>query len=237
MKIAKDMRGWLGRLVATAAAFCVAGAAVYAQGVPGSVLIFPAHVDGAANNPSAKLASRLVTEAVRRNVAKLGIGVVVYDKSLPSVQRAIQEAEKGLKADDAMGPGDDPRRARTLAEVAGAPEYIVAIIDDYKYDAKTRTATFNLSLTRSNTADGVAINTVANKQSGSSPADVAPSRQEGSAVVRAADAGADQGVSQLYPDIRVDPLVVKPVRSRTRLEKYAVPGFVLGLGVLFFSTR
>jgi hypothetical protein len=231
------MRGWFGRLIATAATLCVVGAAAYAQGVPGSVLVFPAHVDGAANNPSARLASKLVTEAIRRNVAKLGVGVVVYDRSLPSVQRAIQEAEKGLKNDDAAGPGDDPRRARLLAEVAGAPEYIVAIIDDYKYDSKSRTATFNLTLSRSLTADGSAINTVANKQSGAAPSDVAPSRQEGSAVVRAADAGGEQGVGQIFPDIRVQPVEVKPIKQRTKLEKYALPGFVLGLGVLFFSTR
>ncbi len=237
MKIAKDMRGWFGRLMATAATLCVVGAVAHAQ-VPGSVLVFPAHVDGAANNPSAKLASKLVTDAIRKHVAKFGIGVVIYDKSLPSVQRAVQENEKGLKADEAAaGPGDDPRKARTLAEVAGAAEYIVAIIDDYKYDSKTRTATFNLSLTRSNTADGVAVNTVANKQTGLAPGDVAPSRQEGSAITRAAEAGAEQGVAQLYPDMRIPIEVIKPEKKRSKIEKYALPGFVVGLGVLFFSTR
>jgi hypothetical protein len=237
MRIAKDMRGWIGRLVAAAATLCIVGAVAHAQ-VPSSVLVFPAHVDGAANNPSAKLAQKLVTEAVRKYVSRLGIGVVLYDKNLPSVQRAVQENEKGIKADEAAaGPGDDPRKARTLAEVAGASEYIVAIIDDYAYDSKTRTATFNLSLTRAATSDGVAINTVASKQTGIAPGDVAPSRQEGSAIVRAAEAGCEQGVGQLYPDMKVPEQIVKPTRQRSKMEKYALPGFVVGLGVLFFSTR
>ncbi|MGC4046878.1 MAG: hypothetical protein QM758_24040 [Armatimonas sp.] len=237
MKIAKDMRGWIGRLVAVAATLCTIGTAAFAQ-APNSVLVFPAYVDGAANNPSAKLASKLVTDEIRRSISKYGIGVVIYDKSLPSVQRAVQENEKGIKADDAAaGPGDDPRKARNLAEVAGAAEYIVAIIDDYKYDSKTRTATFNLSLTRSTTADGTAINTVANKQTGVATSDVAPSRQEGSAIVTAAKTGADQGVSQLYPDMRIPEVAVKPEKKHSKLEKYALPAFVVGLGVLFFSTR
>jgi hypothetical protein len=241
MKVAKDMRSLLGKIAVATAMLCVFGVApraAHAQAVPGSVLVFPAYVDGAANNPSAKLAQKLVTDAVRKYIGRLGLGVVVYDKSLPSVQRAVQENEKGLKAENAAaGPGDDPRMARTLAEVSGASEYVVTIIDDYKYDSKTQTATFNLSLTRSTTADGAAVNTVANKQSGVAPSDVAPSRQEGSAIVRAADSGAEQGVAQLYPEMKVPVQAVKVVKTRSRLEKYALPGFVIGLGVLFFSTR
>jgi hypothetical protein len=234
------MRSVFGKIAVAAAVLCVFGVApraARAQGVPGSVLVFPAYVDGAASNPSAKLAQKLVTDAVRKYIGRLGLGVVVYDKSLPSVQRAVQENEKGIKAENASGPGDDPRMARTLAEVSGAAEYVVTIIDDYKYDSKTQTATFNLSLTRSTTADGMAVNTVANKQSGIAPSDVAPSRQEGSAIVRAADSGAEQGIAQLYPEMKVPVQAVKVVKTRSRLEKYALPGFVVGLGVLFFSTR
>lgn len=241
MKIGKDLRGLIGSCAAVLTAVCLLGATPNvgrAQNpVPSSVLIFPAHIDGAANNPSAKLTQKLLTDALRKSVSRLGIGAVIYDKNLPSIQRAVQESEKGIKADEAAaGPGDDMTKAKRLADVSGAPEYIVAIVEDYKYDAKSRTATFNLSLSRSSVADGP-INNVANKQSGAAPADVAPSRQEGSAIVRAVEVAADQGILQLYPDVRIPETHMKPVKKRTSAEKYAVPGFLIGLGVLFFSTR
>ena len=241
MKIGKDLRGLIGSCAAVLTAVCLLGATPKvgrAQNpVPSSVLIFPAHIDGAANNPSAKLTQKLLTDALRKSISRLGIGAVIYDKNLPSIQRAVQESEKGIKADEAAaGPGDDMTKAKRLAEVSGAPEFIIAIVEDYKYDAKSRTATFNLSLSRSSVADGP-INNVANKQSGAAPADVAPSRQEGSAIVRAVEVAADQGILQLYPDVRVPGTNVVMVKKRTSAEKYAVPGFLIGLGVLFFSTR
>ena len=241
MKIGKDLRGLIGSCAAVLTAVCLLGSAprvARAQSsIPSSVLVFPAHVDGAANNPSAKLIQKLLTDGIRNQLGRLGLGAVIYDKNLPSIQRAIQEGEKGIKADQAAaGPGDDAVLAKRLAEVSGAPEYIVAIVEDYKYDAKSKTATFNLSLSRSSVADGP-VNSVANKQTGVAPSDVAPSRQEGSALVRAVDVGTEQGVSQLYPDIKIVAAPVKPMKKHSSAEKYAVPGFLIGLGVLFFSTR
>ena len=230
-----------GNCAALLASLCLIGAAprmAHAQSpVPSSVLIFPAYIDGAANNPSAKLTQKLVTDALRKYIGRLNIGTLIYDKNLSSVQRAVQESDRGLKADEAAaGPGDDSAKAKRLAEIIGAPEYILPVVDSYKYDAKTMTATFNLSLTRSSTADGP-INTVANKQSGTAPADVAPSRQEGSALVRAAEVGAEQGIAQLYPDVKVPIGIVTVAKPKSRVEKYAIPGFLIGLGVLYFSTR
>lgn len=241
MKIGKDLRGLIGSCAAVLTAVCLLGATPTVGNaqtpVPSSVLIFPAHIDGAATNPSAKLTQKLLTDALRKYVARLGIGAVIYDKNLPSIQRAVQESEKGIKADEAAaGPGDDMTKAKRLADVSGAPEYIVAIVEDYKYDAKSKTATFNLSLSRSSVADGP-INNIANKQSGVAPSDVAPSRQEGSAVTRAVEVAAEQGIAQLYPDVRVPEMKVKPTTKRTTAAKYAVPGFLIGLGILFFSTR
>ena len=241
MKIGKDLRGLIGSCAAVLTAVCLLGVAPGVSraqtAVPGSVLIFPAHIDGAASNPSAKLTQKLLTDALRRSIARLGIGAVIYDKNLPSIQRAVQESDKGIKADEAAaGPGDDMTKAKRLAEVSGAPEFIVAVVEDYKYDSKSRTATFNLSLSRTSLADGP-INNIANKQSGVAPGDVAPSRQEGSAIVRAIDVAADQGIAQLYPDIKVPGEIMKPVKKHSQGERLAIPGFLIGLGVLFFSTR
>ena len=241
MTVEKDIRRLIGNCAAFLASICVLGISpniARAQtAVPSSVLIFPAYIDGAANNPSAKLTQKLITDALRKYIGKLNIGSLVYDKNLPSIQRAIQESEKGLKADEAAaGPGDDSAKAKRLAEIIGAPEYILPVVDSYKYDAKSMTATFNLSLTRSSTTEGP-INSVANKQTGVAPADVAPSRQEGSAMVRAAEVAAEQGIAQLYPDVKVPVGIVKMVKPKSKQEKYALPGFLIGLGVLFFSTR
>jgi hypothetical protein len=124
--------------------------------------------------------------------------VVVYNLRLPSIQRAVSEGT--IKSDVAAGgPGDDPRVARQLAETAGATEYLTAAIDDYRYDPATRTASFNLSVFRNATGDAAPIDTAAVPGRGVAPADVAASRQEGSAAARAAEAAAEQAVQGLFP--------------------------------------
>jgi len=175
------------------------------QPLPGSVLLFPPLITGAdgavldpTKTPQAKETQDIVTDAVRKYLGKGGVGVVTYSNRLPSIQRAVAEGQN-LKAEvAAKGPGDDPRVAQQIASIAGASEYITASVDNYQYDAATHRATFNLSLTR-NDANGRAIASFAEKAVGEAPGDVAPSFQEGSAIARAAEVVAEQGIRTLYP--------------------------------------
>jgi hypothetical protein len=179
--------------------------------LPTNVILFPAEISGAGENPSRQIleAQEIVTDAVRRQMLKQGVGLTVYSRRLPSVQRAVSE---GLKAEEAVNPGDDVRKAQRLAELVGSTEFVTVSVDDYKYDPATRTATFSLSVFRNATVDGAPLGTVSEKATGNAPEDVAAPRQEGAAVARAAEVVAEQVAAALYPM----PKVATPVKSRGR---------------------
>jgi hypothetical protein len=190
---------------AAAAAAQSRGAAAPVAAVPSNVLVFPAEVPGAnatgtaANEPAARSArdvQEIVTDAVRSKMSRAGVGLFVYSRRLPSVQRAVAE---GLKAEEAAGPGDDDARARRLAEIVGATEFVVLSVENYRYDPATRTATFSRSALRRSAEDGAPLGTVSESATGVSPEDIAAPRQEGAAVARAADVVAEQVVGGLFP--------------------------------------
>ncbi|MES2460483.1 MAG: hypothetical protein V4671_07855 [Armatimonadota bacterium] len=176
--------------------------------IPRDVLIFPATINGgtgaaaagAQQSTTQKQAQDIVTNAFREYLSRSEIGVVVYNKRLPSVQRAVAE---GLKAEDAAaGPGDDERKALRFAQVVGAAEYITLDVTNYKYDAATRTASFNVNVFRNSVEDnGAPLATIAKPASGTSPADVSVPRQEGSALARAAAQVAEETFQDLYPQV------------------------------------
>lgn len=204
-------------LAALASACALVPGLAHAQGgaapaaiAPNSVLLFPVAVnlpdapaaDAAGKTPAlspvAKQTQDIVTDAIRKQLARSGISVTVYSRRLPSIQRAVTEAS--LRTEDAnAGPGDDPRKARKLADIVGATEFITATVDDLKFDVASRTASFNLSVFRNATADGAALGTAAAPGKAVAPADVAGSLQQGSAVAHAADDAAAQAVQGLYP--------------------------------------
>ena len=176
--------------------------------IPRDVLIFPANIstgsgDSAAAaqlTPTQKQAQDIVTNAFREYLSRAEIGVVVYNKRLPSVQRAVSE---GLKAEDAAaGPGDDDRKALRFAQVVGAAEYVTLDVTNYKYDPATRTASFNVNVFRNSVEDdGAPLATIAKPASAAAPADVAVPRQEGSALARAAAQVAEETFQDLYPQV------------------------------------
>jgi len=194
-----------GVLVRPAAAEQAAALPKVTIEVPRDVLIFPATVDSAggeaaANSPASR-ALPMVTEAFRNYLSHSGIGVVVYSKRLPSIERAVAEGQ--VKAEEAAaGPGDDPRNALRFAQTVGAQEYLTVEVQNYKYDANTRTATFNVSVYRNSSEDnGAPLSTVAKPAVGTAPADMMPNRQEASAVTHAADQVAEECFQDLYPKI------------------------------------
>lgn len=206
-----------------------------------SVLLYPAYVAGADDKPLAEVpagarqAQEAATEAVRKYLARSGVSVVVYDRRLPSVQRAVSEGT--IKAEAAAaGPRDDERNAQQLAEIVGASEYITTTVQDYKFDPATRTATFNLSLYRKMASDASPTGTAAAPANGVAPADVAAPRQEGSATARAAEAAADQAVQGLYPRPPVE-TPKQEARRSGRGERYILPAFGVALGLLILSSR
>jgi hypothetical protein len=219
-----------------------------------SVVLFPATVgpsDGggaggdaaAAATPSARQVQEAVTDALRKYLSRSGVSVTVYDKRLPSIQRAVNEGGAGgLRAEDAAaGPGDDPRKAQRLADIVGAAEYITATIDNYKYDPATRTASFNLSVFRNTTSDAAPLGTAAAPAQGVAPADVAPPRQEGSAAARAAETAAEQAIQGLFPRAATAadlPAVERPRTQTNRtVERVVLPAFGVILGILVLSNR
>ncbi|MBC8102271.1 MAG: hypothetical protein H7Z41_06765 [Cytophagales bacterium] len=181
--------------------------------IPRDVLVFPATINtGAAAvagdttttapqlTVAQKQAQDIVTNAFREHLSRADIGVVVYNKRLPSVQRAVSE---GLKAEDAAaGPGDDTRKALRFAQIVGAAEYLTIDVTNYKYDSASRTASFNVNVFRNSVEDeGAPLATVAKPATGAAPADVAVPRQEGSALARASAQVAEETFQDLYPQV------------------------------------
>ena len=249
-KIALPLRGRLfaaAALLPALAAFCATPG--NAQGMtkmpattprlPGSVLLFPATINGANGAPvemtaQVKDAQEIITDAVRRQLSKGGVGVVTYSGKSPSITRAIQET--GLKQDEALkGPYDDPRISKALAQVMNATEYVTISVDNYVFDSKSRRATFNMSVFR-NAADGTGLATFSQKAIGEAPADVALPLVEGSAVARGADLVADQTVRSLYPDtammLNPPPPPVKKAKTRAPLAWIIPAAAVIGLLII-----
>lgn len=228
-------------------------------GVPTSVLLFPVVIGGpeggganapaeggaaaAANrdepDPRNQMLQEVVIDGLRRQLTQRGIGVVVYNRRLPSVQRAVSE---GLKPDEAdMGPGDDPRKAQRFADMLGATEYLMVNLEDYQYNAATRTATFNLSVMRNHVGDNAPVATAAQRGQGIAPADVAGPRQEGSAAARAAQVAAEQVVNDLFPRAPVadEPVAGAsgPTVRRNSANRFILPAFGIALGLLILSNK
>lgn len=198
-----------------AAAFLMPVAA-HAQGMketspvtapPSNLIMFPPMIEGAMPdskgmvNKAAKNAQEVITDAIRMRMKMAGVGAFVYSKRLPTVQRAVNENQ--IKAEMAANPADDERVAQRIAELIGADEYVIVDVPDYKYDEATKTATFTVSLIRKS-VDGTQLGTVAEKAVGTAPADIAPNRQEGSAVARAAETVAQQTVASIFPMPKVE---------------------------------
>lgn len=230
-----------GAPVAAAAALMIPLAArpALAQSKPaptGSVLIYPAVIEGVSGE-SAKVAAEVVTDALRSRLKTLGVGVVIYSGRLSSIQRAREEQQ--IKREDAEnGPLDDRRKAQRMAEIVGASEYLSVFVDGYKFNASTRTATFNLNVNRYLAADGSPMGSFSKAQQGVAPAGVAPSRQEGSAAARAMEVGAEQSVGELYPVMPIlDNAKTAPRRKKASSDRGIVPVFGAAIAALFFSTR
>ncbi|MFM7320462.1 MAG: hypothetical protein ACKO5K_02920 [Armatimonadota bacterium] len=231
------------RSIATAiVAFGMLGAAAlpsFAQGKPaptGSVLIFPAVIEGVSGD-SAALAAEIVTDALRTRLKGLGTGVVVYSGRLPSVQRAKEE-QQIRKEDVENGPADDRAKARRIADIVGASEYLSVFVDGYKYDSSSRTASFNLNVNRYLTADGSPVGSFSKSQQGMAPSGVAAGRQEGSALARAMEVGAEQGIGDLYPIATIlENAKVAPRKGKQTSNRGIVTLFTAAIAALFQSTR
>lgn len=178
-------------------------------GVPSNVLLFPA-VAGQASRCSAT-AGDIITEAIQRRLRTQGAGVFPYSRSLPAVQRAVNE---GLKAEDVAGPWDEAGKGQRIAEMVGASEYITILVDDYKWDPQTRTVNFTISLLRNDACDGAPLGTVSEKGVGQAPETLLVSCQEASAVSSAAEVVAEQVVNALLPVPKVAAEDLKNQRRR-----------------------
>ena len=220
--------------------------------MPRSVLLFPAVVEAQAPEGAAAATTaepprairqiqESVTDSLRKHLARNGVTATVYNRRLPSIQRAVTEGS--LTADVAnTGLRDtaDNARAQRLADIIGANSFITATIDSYKYDAATRTVTFNLSVSHVATGEGNTLGTAAAPGKGEAPADVAGSLQEGSAGARSAEAAAELAVQGLFPRApEPDPAQQKPAETRkstglgrdTKIGLWALAG-LFGLAVV-----
>jgi len=222
--------------VAIAASIAVCRPAT-AQNKPlptGPVVVFPAVVDGAGD--SAKTVSASVVEALRARLKGIGASVVVYSGKLPSMLRAREEQ---MFSKDVIenGPADDRDAAKKMSANIGATEFVQVFVDGYKYDAGSRTATFNLNVNRYLSSTGAPVGTINFKQQGIAAQGTATKLQEAEAVLRAMTVGAEQSIGGLYPASTIVE-TAKPVKAGKRKgNNWIKPAFILGLLGLYRSTR
>ena len=215
---------------------------VSAQATPKDVLLFPAAVmsaDGVkATGKAATDVQDIVTDATREYLRRtLGAGVIVYNKRLSSVQRALAE---GVSASEFNDVGDSPGKTQRIADIVNASEYLILSVSDYKYDSATHKASFLITAYRNRTQGNVPIATAAKSVSGVSATGAPTAMLEESAIARAADSAVEQVIHTVYPMPPVVPKMdVKPnmAKSAKQKESQAVKIFGVALGVLYFSTR
>jgi len=195
---------------------------------------------GAEMSPSARMLQESLVDAMRKALNKSGVSATVYNRRLPSIQRAVGETT--LKADEAaagLRDGSDSARAQRLADIIGATSYIIPEIDAYKYDSATRTVTFNLSAQHFTTAGGGAsLGLSAESGKGEAPADVPNSLQEGSAIARAAEATAERVVAGLFPRPPQEDTkkIERRAVQRTGTPRWVLPAFGGLLGLLAITS-
>ena len=200
----------------------------------GPVVVFPAVVDGAGD--SAKSVSAAVVEALRSRLKGIGASVVVYSGKLPSMLRAREEQMFSKEVVD-NGPADDRDAAKKMSVNIGATEFVQVFVDSYKFDAGSRTASFNLNVNRYLASTGAPVGTVNFKQQGIAAVGTATKLQEEEAVSRAMTVGAEQSIGGLYPASTIVENA-KPVKSNKKKgNNWIKPAFILGLLGLYSGSR
>jgi hypothetical protein len=200
----------------------------------GPVVVFPAVVDGAGD--SAKSVSAAVVEALRSRLKGIGASVVVYSGKLPSMLRAREEQMFSKEVVD-NGPADDRDAAKKMAVNIGATEFVQVFVDSYKFDAGSRTASFNLNVNRYLSSTGAPVGTVNFKQQGIAAAGTATKLQEAEAVSRAMTVGAEQSVGGLYPASTIVENAKPAKTNKKKGNNWIKPAFILGLLGLYSGTR
>ena len=200
----------------------------------GPVVVFPAVVDGAGD--SAKSVSAAVVEALRSRLKGIGASVVVYSGKLPSMLRARDEQMFSKEVVE-NGPADDRDAAKKMSVNIGATEFVQVFVDSYKFDAGSRTASFNLNVNRYLASTGAPVGTVNFKQQGIAAVGTATKLQEEEAVSRAMTVGAEQSIGGLYPASTIVENA-KPVKSNKKKgNNWIKPAFILGLLGLYSGSR
>ena len=200
----------------------------------GPVVVFPAVVDGAGD--SAKSVSAAVVEALRSRLKGIGASVVVYSGKLPSMLRAREEQMFSKEVVD-NGPADDRDAAKKMSVNIGATEFVQVFVDSYKFDAGSRTASFNLNVNRYLSSTGAPVGTVNFKQQGIAAAGTATKLQEAEAVSRAMTVGAEQSVGALYPASTIVENAKPAKTNKKKGNDWIKPAFILGLLGLYSGTR
>jgi hypothetical protein len=200
----------------------------------GPVVVFPAVVDGAGD--SAKSVSAAVVEALRSRLKGIGASVVVYSGKLPSMLRAREEQMFSKEVVD-NGPADDRDAAKKMSVNLGATEFVQVFVDSYKFDAGSRTASFNLNVNRYLSSTGAPVGTVNFKQQGIAAAGTATKLQEAEAVSRAMTVGAEQSVGGLYPASTIVENAKPAKTNKKKGNNWIKPAFILGLLGLYSGTR
>jgi len=200
----------------------------------GPVVVFPAVVDGAGD--SAKSVSAAVVVALRSRLKGIGASVVVYSGKLPSMLRAREEQMFSKEVVD-NGPADDRDAAKKMSVNIGATEFVQVFVDSYKFDAGSRTASFNLNVNRYLSSTGAPVGTVNFKQQGIAAAGTATKLQEAEAVSRAMTVGAEQSVGGLYPASTIVENAKPAKTNKKKGNDWIKPAFILGLLGLYSGTR
>jgi hypothetical protein len=135
------------------------------------------------------------------------------------------------------GPADDRDAAKKMSVNIGATEFVQVFVDSYKFDAGSRTASFNLNVNRYLSSTGAPVGTVNFKQQGIAAAGTATKLQEAEAVSRAMTVGAEQSVGGLYPASTIVENAKPAKTNKNKGNNWIKPAFILGLLGLYSGTR
>jgi hypothetical protein len=124
-----------------------------------------------------------------------------------------------------------------MAVNIGATEFVQVFVDSYKFDAGSRTASFNLNVNRYLSSTGAPVGTVNFKQQGIAAAGTATKLQEAEAVSRAMTVGAEQSVGGLYPASTIVENAKPAKTNKKKGNDWIKPAFILGLLGLYSGTR
>jgi hypothetical protein len=232
----KDKAGW----VITVIAALLAVNTYVANGISGSVLTNTIKANDIWNFYQAKSIKQSIAEGQMEDAISAN-----NEKRATELKAKIDRYESDPKTGEgkkelmakAIQLEEDRDAAKKMSVNIGATEFVQVFVDSYKFDAGSRTASFNLNVNRYLSSTGAPVGTVNFKQQGIAAAGTATKLQEAEAVSRAMTVGAEQSVGGLYPASTIVENAKPAKTNKKKGNNWIKPAFILGLLGLYSGTR